>query len=259
MRRIRTRLPRPAAAVFLAVLALSAAIAHAQTTGGGLSVAPAIVEPPHWTPGLVGTLAISNTTTTAQQIKVTPRPWVVSSAGVATPDPHKDLTSLISISNPSFTLGAGTSQSVKVTLRKPPPGGSLYGSLVVVGIPVDAAKRPGITIGYRLISRLRLDPAQNVRKLKVSVGAPRISGKSIVLPVTNRGNTLDPIDGNASLKGPTGTRNVQFLETRIIPGTTALIGVAPASEFKSGRYTFKYQVNQTGTRVATGTTTIQLH
>jgi hypothetical protein len=256
--RLRIRLSRPALAALLALLTLSATIAHAATAGGGLSIAPAIIEPDHpATPGFVGSLAIANTTTTDQKVTVTPRPWIASPTGVVTPDPHQDLKALILINKPSLTIAAGTSKSVTITLRKPPPGGSLFGSIVVEGIPVDAGKRSGITVGYRLISRLRLDPA--TPKFKVSVGAPRISGKSIVLPMRNTGNTLEPIGGNAQVVGATGTRNIAFTQTRILPGTTTLVGVAPASEFRPGRYTIRYNVTQTGTPVASGKKTIQLN
>jgi len=256
-RRRRTCLSAPALAVLLALLTGCATIAHAATAGGGLSVNPAIIDHVA-TPGDVGTIAIVNTTTTAQKITITPRPWISSPTGVVTPNPHKDLTALVSISQPSFTLTAGASRSVTVTLRKPAPGGSLFASIVAVSVPVDAAKRPGITLGFRFVTRLRLDPAQDARKLKVTVGAPRIVGKNIVLPIRNTGNTIEPIGGGALVTGPSGARNVAFIETRILPGATVQMGVAPVSEFKRGRYTINYTVQQTGTRVAAGKKTIQI-
>ncbi len=256
-RRPRTHLPGPALTALLAALALGVTVAHAAPAGGGLSLQPAIVE--HTAaPGVVGSIVLANTTASAQKITVTPRPWVATSGGVVSPDPHKDLAALVKVSKPSFTLTAGASQSVDVTLKKLPPGGSLFGAVVAVGIPVDAAKRPGITIGYRLVSRLRLDPPTDSRKLKVTVGAPRVAGANIVLPVRNIGNTIEPIGGSASVIGPPGTRNVFIADQRILPGTTAALVVGPTKGLRHGRYTLSFSLIETTTRVANGKKPLRL-
>lgn len=257
-RRLYTLFPRPALIALALLLALCATIAHAATAGGGLSVVPAIIEPdkPPAT-GLIGSIVVANTTTTTQNITVTPRPWIATANGLVNPDLKHDLGSLINVSRPTFTLVAGASQSVNLTLRKPAPGGSLYAAIVTVGVPVDAAKRPGISVGYRLISRLRLNPSAAGRKLKVVVGTPRILGKNIVLPVRNTGNTIEPINGVAQLKGPLGTRrNAAINAQRILPGASATMIITALKGLKPGKYTVSYQLIQNGPLIARGTHTV---
>jgi hypothetical protein len=256
-RRLHTLVPRPALIALTLLAVLSATIAHAATAGGGLSVVPAIVEPdkPPAT-GLIGSIVVANSTTTTQNITITPRPWIAAPNGLVKPDLKHDLSALIEVSRPTFTLVAGASQSVNLKLRKPAPGGSLYAAIVTVGVPVDAAKRSGISVGYRLISRLRLDPSAADRKLKVVVGAPRIQGRYIVLPVRNTGNTIEPINGFATLKSPLGTRNAAINAQRILPGATETMIITALKGLKPGKYAVSYQLIQNGPQVAHGTHTV---
>ena len=84
-RRLHTLFPR-LALIALALL-LYATIAHAATAGGGLSVVPASIEPDKPpASGLIGSIVVANTTTTTQNITITPRPWIATANGLVKPD-----------------------------------------------------------------------------------------------------------------------------------------------------------------------------
>jgi hypothetical protein len=248
----------PALIAVLAALGIGAgaAIAGAATTApaaGGLSVTPAVIPSvPHAAVvGRADSVVLANTTTTALKITVTPRPWVQSSGGHVSPNPKVSLAQLVSVSRPSFTLAAGASQSVTLTLRQKAPGGSLYAAVEAIGVPVDAAKHKGVSVGYRLITALRLDPATAARKLKLTVSAPQVQGSAVVLPVRNAGNTIDPVNGTVKLVSSLGTRNVTIAAERIVPGASVSMVVAPVKTLVVGRYVATYTLMQNGRKVVT--------
>jgi hypothetical protein len=244
----------PALIAVLFALAVGAAITEAAApAGGGLSVTPAVIPSvPHAAiVGRADSVVLANTTTTALKITVTPRPWVESSNGHVSPNAKASLTKLVSVSKPSFTLAAGASQSVALTLRQKPPGGSLYAAVEAIGVPVDAAKHKGVSVGYRLISALRLDPATPARKLKLTVSAPVVQGAAVVLPVRNAGNTIDPVSGTAKLVSPLGTRNVTIAAQRIVPGGSVSMVLTPVKGLAAGRYVATYLLMESGRKVVT--------
>jgi hypothetical protein len=116
---------------------------------------------------------------------------------------------------------------------------------VVSGVPTDAAQRTGVVHGYRLIGSLRLPPAQ--KKFSLSAGQVKRAGRAVVLPLTNRGNTIEPISGDISLKGTRGTLNDNVDELRILPGKK--VNLKLASSLKSGAYTATVTLEQGGTRL----------
>jgi hypothetical protein len=233
----------------LAVLGIGVAIAHGSSPTGGLSVTPAHIERPAVV-GQVGSIVLTNTTGGALKITVTPRPWVQSSSGAVTPDRHADLRKLITVSMRSFPLAPGASQSVTLTLTHAPPGGSLYGSVEAIGVPVDEAKHKGVVVGYRLITNLRLLPSSGATRLKLGVTAPRVQAGTVVLPVRNAGNTLDPISGSAKVSSSLGASTVTIAPQRIVPGATVLMPLTPVKGLPNGRYTVAYTLAQAGHRVA---------
>ena len=106
----------------------------------------------------------------------------------------------IKLSTSTFTLAPNAEQKVDISLTAAPAGGSLYGALEVIGLPPDADKRTGVVLGYRLVGSLRLPPAQ--KKLSLSAGQVKRVGRAVVLPLTNGGNTIDPISGDITRKAP---------------------------------------------------------
>jgi hypothetical protein len=118
----------------------------------------------------------------------------------------------------------------------------------VIGLPADAATRTGVVVGYRLVGSLRLLPAQ--RKLALKAGAVKLAAKrAVVLPVTNAGNTLDPVSGTVKIKGARGTLNSTVPALRILPGKTVNIGLS--STLKKGAYSATVTLKQAGTKLLT--------
>lgn len=251
------RTPGHALVAVLAALALGAAIAQAGSADGGLSVTPAVLEHAA-VPGPVGSVVLANTTSGSLRITVTPRPWVSSASGAVSPNRRLDLKHMVGVSRSSFTLAAGASQSVTLTLLHKPGGGSLYGSVEAIGVPLGAAKHKGITVGYRLISSLRLDASMAARKLRVKVGSARVQGRNVVLAVRNTGNTVDPIGGSAKVGNALGARNATIAAQRILPGSLVLLTLTPVRGLAPGRYVATFTLMQSGHRVGHGTSAFRV-
>ncbi len=188
---------------------------------GGLSLAPQIVEH-RARVGVVGTIAIANTTSRPLRIRMLVRPWSQARTGTVAPDPRGTLTRLVKPSPSSFVLASGARRSVTLRLSRHPSGGSLYGAIDVMGIPQGSEPANGISPRYRLIGSLRLDPARPSARLQA--GRPKVTGRTgrhaIVVPVRNRGNTVQPIAGEVALTGPRGTRANRLETERIVPRRT---------------------------------------
>lgn len=154
------------AAMVTAVSTLGSAPQQALASAGGLSVSPAIVE--HTAQrGIVGAITVANTTSTAFKVSVSVRPWIQSSTGAVAPNPRRTLSG-VRPSKSSLTLAAGARQVVSLSLLGVPTGGSLYGSIQVVGTPRKATARNGVSVAYRLIGTLRLDAARKLLKLQTA-------------------------------------------------------------------------------------------
>jgi hypothetical protein len=236
-------------AVAMLAPTLGPATGQASAAAGGLSVSPAIVEHAARAGG-VGTITIANTTSAALTVNVSVRPWVQSRTGAVAPNPRRTLGD-IRLSRSSFTLGAGARQTVSLTLLGAPAGGSLYGSIQVLGTPQRVSVRTGISVAYRLISTLRLDAAHKLLKLQVANAAVTGEGahRVLALNVRNAGNTVDPITGSVRLQGPRGTVNENIAAARILPGATVQLPPASLRGVPAGSYTASIALVQDGRRV----------
>jgi hypothetical protein len=228
-----------------AALASNGTARTAQT--GGLSITPALLQRPAQ-PGPLGAMTVTNRSGAALTVTVTPRPWAQSAAGKFSPDRRRTLAALLRVGKPSFTLAPGAAAVVDLSLLGAPAGGALYGAVEVIGLPADAATRQGVVVGYRLIGSVRLLPAQPKHSLKA--GAVKLAARrAVVLPLTNTGNTLDPVSGTVKIKGVRGTLNSTVPELRILPGKTVNIGLS--STLSKGGYSATVTLKQGGTRLLT--------
>ena len=123
----------------------------------------------------------------------------------------------------------------------------LTAALEVIWLPANAQKAKGVVLGYRLIGTLRLTPAVPVHKLDARA---RLRKRTLELDVTNRGNTIDPVSADVTLKEPSGTRRPTVRPVRIMPGkTVALL----TTRLRSRRYHLSARLEQGGKRVVTVT------
>jgi hypothetical protein len=231
-------------AALAAVLAAGAALAlaargGAATATGGLSISPAILQQRAAT-GPVGPVTVANRSDRKLQVTVAARPWIQASAGSVEADRRHALAG-VTVSPAAFTLAPGASQPVTVTVGALPAGGALYGALEVIGLPPGAAKAKGVVVGYRLIGTLRLTPATPVHKL---TGRLKARGHTIELDVTNAGNTVDPVTGDATLRDPRGTRSPAIAALRILPGKDVRLPLATG--LSPGRYRTSVKLSQAG-------------
>lgn len=235
-----------AGAVAVAAGAGGAVFAHAsnraQSTQGGLAVSPAMIERPAQA-GAADTVNVTNNSGKPLDVTVAARPWTQGSSGAVAPDRRHSLGT-VAVSAPSFTLAAGQTKAVTVTLKS---GAPTYGSVEVIGLPTDVAKRKGIVLGYRVLGTLRYDPSSPVHALKA--GAAKVSKGALTLSVRNTGNTVDPVTGTVAIKGPLGTRQGTIKSTRILPGKSIAVPVASAKKLSKGRYTVTIQLTQGTTKI----------
>jgi hypothetical protein len=236
--------------ITIAAAALLAGLSIPQALGaGGLSISPAIIE--HLaTPGAVGTVVVKNATTGPLAVTVTPRPWNQARSGAVAPNRHKKLTSQVRVSAAAFSLPAGASKPVTLTLIRTGSGRSLYGSIEVIGTPPKPKKRAGIVAAFRLIGSLRLNPPPALRKLRVKIGSVRITGKGakrqILVGMTNTGNTVEPITGTVRVKGARGTRTVSVTAKRVVPGATIDLPLGVVKGLPKGSYTARVGLFEAG-------------
>jgi hypothetical protein len=169
---------------------------------------------------------------------------VQSSSGAVSVNRRRTLGG-IELSAGSFTLAAGATKDITVTARS---ATSLYGGIEVIGVPDGAADKDGVVVGYRLVSSLRLNPATPV--LSLTAGTAKVTGSgsksSIVLPVRNAGNTVQPVSGSVRIKGALGTRQRDLGSLRILPGKTVNVLLSSTSSLSPGSYTATVRLTQGG-------------
>jgi hypothetical protein len=216
--------------------------AHTAQTGG-LSISPALIERAAQ-PGPVGTVTVTNRSAAALALTVAARPWTQDASGKVVANRRGTLAG-VRVSQSSFTLVPGAEQKIDVTLSGAPSGGSLYGALEVIGIPADAAKRTGVIVGYRMIGTLRLLPAK--KKFSLAAGEIKRVGREVVLPVTNAGNTLDPVSGQVQIKGARGTLNDNVGNVSILPGKK--VNIVVGTGLRSGSYSATVSLKQGGAKL----------
>jgi len=226
-------------------VALAATAGHAARATGGLSLSPVIVRQPAAT-GPLAPFTVVNRSDAKLDVTVAARPWTQASSGKVEPDRRRSLAG-VSVAQPSFTLAPGQSQPVGVTVGTVPAGGALYGALEVIGLPTNAEKAKGVVLGYRLVGTLRLTPAVAVHELRARV---KVRRRTLALDVTNRGNTVDPVSADVTLREPRGTRSPTVRPVRILPGRTVRL---LSTRLRSRRYRVTAKLEQAGRRVVTVT------
>lgn len=227
-----------------AVVAAGAALALAGTGGaapaaGGLSISPAILQQRAAT-GAVGPVTVVNRSDRRLQVTAAARRWIQTSAGQVEVARAHALPG-VSVSPASFVLAPGASQAVSLTVGALPADGALYGALEVIGLPPGAATAKGVVLGYRLIGTLRLVPATPVHKL---TGTLKARGRTLELDVTNAGNTVDLVSGDATIRDPRGTRSPALGALRILPGKQLRLPLAKG--LPAGRYGTSVKLSQAG-------------
>jgi hypothetical protein len=231
---------------------------RAKAAAGGVSLTPETVE--HTArQGKLGSVTVKNTTSDTLKVTVRVRPWSQDRVtGKVDANLNVSLSRYIAATSPSFNLAAGSSRSVTFTQRRTPPGGSLYGAIEVFGKPRNAKARNGIIPNYRVVGRLRANPAKkNVALRAGSLGfVGKGAARELVVPVRNTGNTLDPIGGSVTFAGPTSKTNPLKAITPI-PGQVVNLVGGHVSGFKKGRYTATFSITQ-GTRRYTAKRTFTL-
>jgi len=246
--------------MFATTVVMLAAAGTSLAAGGGLSVSPGIFE--HTAnSGNVGSLEISNTTGKSMAVKVVLRPWVQSPSGEVSPNRGRTLGE-VRLSASSFTLGAGSSQSVGVSLTRTPAGRSLYGAVEVTGTPSGRASN-GIKVAYRLVSSLRLDAPGGAQSFRAQGGSLVEQGSvkqgTLLLAVRNTGNTIAPIGGKVRISGSGHSLSANATAKVIVPGATVNVPLTElAGSLPRGRYTVSVALSQGGHGLGTVTRTIAL-
>jgi hypothetical protein len=216
---------------------------------GGLSVTPAVLE--HRAQlGSVGSYTLNNTTNESLKVTVTVRPWLQQLNGNVLADPKANFTRYVRATKQTFTIGAGAKVPVSFRMVRRTSTGSLYGSVEAFGKPTSTKGRKGIIPQDRIISSLRLNPARKSFKLKT--GAAQVRSGTLVLPVRNLGNTIEPVSGTYALSGA-GSRNGTIAGVKVIPGKLVGLNLGATRGMKKGRYTVTASLVQAGKRITART------
>jgi hypothetical protein len=228
--------------------------------GGGISISPGIFEHAVRS-GALGAIEVSNTTHGAMAIKVAVRPWLQSRGGEVSPNRRASLGA-VRLSAHSFTLAAGGKRSVSLALASVPRQRSLYGAIEVIGLPSVRAKQ-GVTVAYRVVSSMRLDPPNGAQRFGAKAGGLIEQGSighgTLLIAVRNAGNTIVPIGGSAMISGNGHSLRTTAREKAIVPGQTVNVPLTelPGS-LPHGRYTVTVHLVQGGHGLGTATRAIVL-
>jgi hypothetical protein len=231
--------------LFAGAAALAAPHAKAPAQAGGLSITPAVLEESPAHAGTLGSVMVTNRSKQALTVTVAPRQWNQDASGKVSAKRAGGLAG-VSVDKSSFTLAPQGSQNVTVSASSPAAGYE-YGALEVIGIPADAAKRSGVVVGYRLVGTLRMLPAQ--KRYSLTAGDVKRDGKAVVVPVTNDGNTLDPVSGTVQVKGARGTLNDNVGDVKILPRKKVDVVLAPS--LRAGSYSATLTLKQAGNKLLT--------
>ena len=223
----------------VAAVVASSTVAVAAT---GFSISPSIAQTTA-SAGASTSVTINNSTGRPLKVSVHARPWSQARSGTVAANRTKRLAG-VTVSATAFTMATGTRRSVKVTLNGLPAAKSLFGALEVVGRPVKKGK--GISVAYRLIPSLRFNPSSGARKLSLSAGAAKVASRTVVLPVRNRGNTVDPVSGSVSISGSGSGRSGGLRSVRILPGKTVNFDLTARKGLRAGSYTATVTLRQGG-------------
>jgi hypothetical protein len=222
--------------------------AAATTRAEGLSLTPSIVQ---LRPDRAATVTITNTAGHAMHVTIRIRPWLQAPDGTVAPDPHRTLTRLVHASPARVTLAAGSRRTIRLSMRRRPPGGSLFGALDVSGARREVLAFSRIAPRYRLIGSLRLNPSRV--RTRLLARAPSVTKGAglweIVLPVRNLGNTVEPISGRVVITGPNGTHRNVLAPVRVAPRRQVAISLGTFPELPDGRYRLAITLRQAGRTV----------
>ena len=243
---VKTR--RLAAPVVVAVVGVLGAAGTAHAQSGGLSVTPASLEN-RAKLGTVGSLTLNNTTKESLRVTVTVRPWRQQLNGTVLSDPRSNLTRYVRATTRSFVIGAGAKKPIRFRMVR--RLSSLYASVDILGKPTNTKGRKGIIPQYKIVSSMRLNPARKSYRLKT--GAAQVRGGSLILPVRNLGNSIDPVSGTYTLSGA-GSRNGTIAGVKVIPGKLVGLSLGAVRGLKKGRYTVSASLVQGSKRVTARTT-----
>jgi len=239
---VKTRRLAVPMVVACAGLFAGSSVAHAQS--GGLSVTPASLE--HTAKkGTVGSLTLNNTTKETLKVNVTVRPWRQELFGNVVIDLRTTLSKYVKATTTSFTMGAGAKRPVTFKMLRGTGNGSLYGAVQVVGKPTNTKNRKGIIPNYQLISKIRLNAASTKKRYNLKTGGAQVRSGTVVLPVRNMGNTIDPISGTYSITGPSG-RTGTAKAVAALPGKLVGLNLGASKGMKKGTYTVTAKVTQAG-------------
>ena len=236
------------AAVAAAGIALTqiASAAPPATAQGGVSVSPASIALTARA-GASATATVRNTTGGTLKVTVTPRPWRQAKDGTVSANRARRLRG-VSVSDRRFSLAPGKSATVRVRLGRVPSAGSLFGALDVVGKPVK--RRRGVNVDYRLVGRLRFNPA--ARRYRLAAGKAGVKRRQLTLRVRNRGNTVDPVGGSVTISGPGGGRSGTIAGVSILPNGVVRVPLASLRGLRAGAYRASISLSQGGrTRLTT--------
>ncbi len=117
------------------------------SVAAGLSLTPQRVEKIARV-GATGAVTVANGTGRPIRVTVRVRPWRQARGGVVTPDLRRTLRRQLAVSPSAFRLAAGVRRTVSIRLKRHPSGGSLFGGIDVVGVPVGAKPLNGIVPRY---------------------------------------------------------------------------------------------------------------
>ena len=110
----------------------------------------------------------------------------------------------VTVSQRKFTLAPAPRSRSSQTSTSAPSAGYLYGAMEVVGVPTDAAKRKGVVLGYRLVGSIRISPA--APKYAITAAKVKASKGTAVIPIKNRGNTVDGVTARSRSRAPRARR-----------------------------------------------------
>ena len=238
---VKTR--RVAAGVVVGCVGVLGCTGVANAQSGGLSVTPASLEN-RAKLGTVGSLTLNNTTRETLRVTVTVRPWRQQLNGTVLSDPRSNLTRYVRATTRSFTIGAGAKRPVRFRMVR--RLSSLYASVDILGKPTNTRGRKGIIPNYRLISKLRLNPARKTYRFRT--GAAQVRSGAVILPVRNLGNSIDPIGGTYRMSGA-GSKSGNMAGVAALPGKLVGLNLGATRGMRKGRYTVTATVRQ-GNRTA---------
>jgi len=232
----RTTLTLGIAAATMLGTAPTAAVA------AGFSMSPSIAQTTA-AAGASTSVTISNSTGRPLKVTVRARPWSQNRSGAVAANRTKRLAG-VTVRSSSFTMASGSKRTVSVTMNRLPAARSLYGALEVVGRPVKTTK--GINVAYRLIPSLRFNPSSGARKISLSAGGAKVASRAVVLPVRNRGNTVDPVSGSVSISGGGSGRSSSLRSVRVLPGKTVNFDLTARRGLRAGSYAATVTLRQGG-------------